>query len=100
MYAARTGRSDAGAQFSRIFGVTAGHERRGFFVSCLNEANAILFLTERFNNSVDPIAGYAEDGIHSPFDDCFVHDFRGCNGHAWSVLLALVSCTREIAAGK
>src|SRR5919197_2256839 len=51
------------------FGVAAGHERRGFFVTDLDEADLILTLPERLHDPIDPITRQAKDGIDAPVMD-------------------------------
>ena len=66
MDAAGTRCRQAHAEASGELRVAARHERRGFLVTYLHEADAILARAQRLHDPVDAVAGQAEDDLHVP----------------------------------
>ena len=55
MNAARAGSRQTDTESAGIFGITAGHERGGFFMPHLNETDIVLSLAQAFHDSVDAV---------------------------------------------
>jgi hypothetical protein len=69
MNRARTGSGEAHADFAGKFRVATRHERGHFFVARLDKFNFMIGFFrafERAHNSVDAIAGIAEDAPDAP----------------------------------
>ena len=58
-------------ELARELGPGAGHEGGRFFMPNLNEADLVLMLAQSFDDAVDAIAGYSEDGIDAPVEQSF-----------------------------
>src|SRR5438105_8653558 len=86
MDAARTRRRHADAQLTGELRIRACHERRGFFVTDLDEADLILPAPKRLHDSVDAVARQAEYDIHTPIMDG-VDQTICCSHHDGFVLL-------------
>lgn len=71
MNAARAGGGDADADAAGEFGIRAGGEGSGFLVPHVDETNAVLVLTQSFEDAVDAIAGQTENRVHTPGDEAF-----------------------------
>ena len=67
MNSSGAGGGEAHPEFAGIFRITAGHERRGFFVPHLDKADFVLAFAKRFHNPVNAIAWQAKNDFHSPF---------------------------------
>ncbi len=83
MNAARPGSRNAGAESAGVLGISTGHERGGFFVAHVNEANFFFLLAQRFHDAVDAVAGKAEYNVHTPISNGIDQDFRRicCHGY-------------------
>ena len=64
MNAARSGSPEAHPDFAGELRVAAGHERRGFLVSRLNELDRAIRAVERADQSVNAVSGIAVDAPH------------------------------------
>src|SRR4051812_48980218 len=94
MHGTRPGRCNAGANLAGEFSVTAGHERRHFFVASLHELNAFGCTRQRTHDAVDAVARITEDAAHAPIgQSCYKEISDGC-GHVMDHLLAADLRTR------
>jgi len=59
--------------------VSTRRERRGFFMSYLNESDLLGPGAKRLEHAVDAIAGQTENGIHAPGDQAVDEQI----GHGW-----------------
>src|SRR5690554_2727104 len=66
MDGAGAGRSQAYANLAGEFGVRAGHEGGGLFMTCLDEFQIFLRAAEGTNQAVDPVAGITENTCDAP----------------------------------
>jgi hypothetical protein len=66
MDAAGTRGRQADAELAGVFGISASHECRRFFVARLNKADLLLPVAQRLHDAVDAIAGQAENDIDAP----------------------------------
>lgn len=69
MNAAGAGGGDADANPAGEFGIRTRHERGGFFVADMDEADAVFVLAQGFEDAVDAVAGESEDGVNAPGDE-------------------------------
>ena len=83
MDSARSGGRDADAELARPFGVAARREGGDFLVPHLDEANFVLALAQRFEDSVDAVAGQSEDHLDAPVDQRLNEDVAGGLGHGF-----------------
>src|SRR5438876_4702811 len=76
MNSARTRGRQAHAKSAGIFRVAAGRESGGFLVPDLDEPDLVLIRPERLENSIDAVAGEAENSLDTPLDQAFHKQFR------------------------
>ena len=79
---AGAGCRQAHAQATGELRVSARHERGGFLVSNVDEADLVLALAERFHDAVDAVTWKSEDGVDVPVDEPLDEDVRrglGCH---------------------
>src|ERR687898_29860 len=66
MDTAGTGGRQTDAELACVFGISASHECRRFFVTHLNKADLLLPFAQSLHDAVDAIAGQAENDVDSP----------------------------------
>jgi len=82
MDAAWNGSGQAHAQAASGLRLAARHNRGRFLVAYMNEADLVLMDAAGFHDTIDPVAGQAEDRVDPPIDQALDQDFRGRSGHS------------------
>src|ERR1700736_260455 len=77
----RTRRGEADTQPAGELGVSAGHERGGFFMANLDEAYIVLALPQRLHNPIDPVARNSKYRVHTPIEEAINKNISGGSCH-------------------
>src|SRR5579883_1615602 len=77
----RTRGAETAAELARVFGVSAGNERGGFFVADVNETYRVPRLAQSLHHAIDAVAGDPEDHIHTPIVNRFDENVGRSFGH-------------------
>ncbi len=80
--AAGAGGCKAHAQAAGELSIGAGHKCRRFLVPHVDEANLILCLAQRLHDTVNAVAGQAEDRIDTPVHQLFYQHISSSHHHS------------------
>ena len=86
----RTSRSDTDTQASAVLGEARRHERSRFLVAYANVLDAVLALTQGFDDRIYTVTDYTEDMCCAPIDQSFAacpfYPFRRSASTAFTVM--------------
>src|SRR5436189_6409179 len=86
----------------------AGHERRGFFVTYLDETDLPLVFADRLHDAVDAVTWHSEDGVDAPRNQGVDQQLRAvaarvaghCPGNFWASALCSLSVGKVFVANR